>query len=186
LAGISADRLASPLITRYTRRPSITVESKLSLRRLQITPARKPRTECCCQLVAFINASRVVPLGERNISIAVDCFVPARLGSGLDSFLHECFEFDRLRSGREGVAVRFLEDFAIWIPLRLERPLGPHHRSPAVAVRRAGHVRAKAVGRRTRASSAPFAQQCQSNLYYFVAHSGASLSSAFGRLTKKV
>jgi hypothetical protein len=37
------------------------------------TPAKKPRTECCCQSVAFMIAAIVVPLGSCNIFSTVDC-----------------------------------------------------------------------------------------------------------------
>src|SRR5882757_7339852 len=39
-------------------------------------PARKPRTECCCQPVVFIIAAIVAPLGDRSIVITRDCFEP--------------------------------------------------------------------------------------------------------------
>src|SRR5260221_473269 len=53
----------SPVATRYTRVPSTFFEPSLSLRRLRTTPARKPRTECCCQPVACIMAAIVGPGG---------------------------------------------------------------------------------------------------------------------------
>jgi hypothetical protein len=49
--------------------------------------ARKPRTECCCQPVAFISPSIVVPRGERSIAIAADCFVPTRVVLCADPFV---------------------------------------------------------------------------------------------------
>lgn len=147
----------------------MTVEAKLSLRRLRTTPARKPRTECCCQLVAFINASRVVPPGERNISIAVDCFVSARLGGWSAGFLAKFFEPARLRGERVGAAVRFLEDLIIWIYLRLARPPGPHHRSPAEAIRPAGRSQS-VLTRLVDGSTALIVQKGQSILDHFIAH----------------
>src|SRR5665213_271777 len=55
------------------RLPSII--SELSLRRsfFCTTPAKNPRTECCCQPVAFITATIVVPVGERSISTICAC-----------------------------------------------------------------------------------------------------------------
>ena len=38
------------------------------------TPAKKPRTECCCQSVAFIIAAIVVPFGSFSIVSTADCF----------------------------------------------------------------------------------------------------------------
>src|SRR5258706_1590877 len=37
------------------------------------TPAKKPRTECCCQSVAFMIAAIVVPLGSCSIFSTTDC-----------------------------------------------------------------------------------------------------------------
>lgn len=38
---------------------------------LRTTPARAPRTECCCQLVVFINASSVVPPAGKSFEKAI-------------------------------------------------------------------------------------------------------------------
>ena len=38
-------------------------------------PARKPRTECCCQSVTFIIAAIVAPLGVRSIATIRACLV---------------------------------------------------------------------------------------------------------------
>lgn len=40
---------------------------------LRMTPARKPRTECCCQPVACIIAATVAPAGDRNMAITRAC-----------------------------------------------------------------------------------------------------------------
>src|SRR5580704_8689249 len=37
------------------------------------TPAKKPRTECCCQSVAFMIAAIVVPFGSYSIFSTIDC-----------------------------------------------------------------------------------------------------------------
>jgi hypothetical protein len=37
------------------------------------TPAKKPRTECCCQLIAFMIAAIVVPFGSYSIFSTADC-----------------------------------------------------------------------------------------------------------------
>jgi hypothetical protein len=39
-----------------------------------MTPAKNPRTECCCQSVAFIIAAIVVPLGWRSNARTASCF----------------------------------------------------------------------------------------------------------------
>src|SRR5258708_3902401 len=46
-------------------------------------PARKPRTECCCQSVAVMIAAIVAPAGVRSIATIRLCFVSAR-GADLD------------------------------------------------------------------------------------------------------
>src|SRR5882672_1455578 len=66
----------SPPVTRYTRSPSTFLDPSFSLRRLRTTPARKPRTECCCQPVAFIIASIVAPAGDFSIAITLSCLEP--------------------------------------------------------------------------------------------------------------
>src|SRR5256886_6198644 len=64
----------SPVATRYTRVPSTFFEVSFSLRRLRTTPARKPRTECCCQPVACIIAAIVAPAGDLSIERTCACF----------------------------------------------------------------------------------------------------------------
>src|SRR5262245_49300428 len=58
------------------RLPSTFFEPSFSLSLLRTTPARKPRTECCCQPVAFIIAAMVAPAGDSSIAITRDCFDP--------------------------------------------------------------------------------------------------------------
>src|SRR5258707_15817703 len=57
--------------------PSTFFDPSFSLRRLRTAPARNPRTDCCCQPVAFIIAAIVAPPGDRNIVITRNCFEPA-------------------------------------------------------------------------------------------------------------
>jgi hypothetical protein len=49
---------------------------KRELEALAYTPARNPRTECCCQPVACMIAAIVVPEGDCNIARTRDCLVP--------------------------------------------------------------------------------------------------------------
>src|SRR6266513_6420528 len=56
--------------------PSTFCDPSFSLRRLRTTPVRKPRTECCCQPVAFIIAAIVAPVGDCSIAMTRDCFEP--------------------------------------------------------------------------------------------------------------
>lgn len=41
---------------------------------MRTTPAKKPRTECCCQPVAFVIAAMVTPAGARSIASTRACF----------------------------------------------------------------------------------------------------------------
>src|SRR6266852_2333837 len=56
------------------RRPSTFSETRLRSSFFLTTPAKKPRTECCCQSVAFMIAAIVVPLGSCSIFSTADCF----------------------------------------------------------------------------------------------------------------
>src|SRR6516162_11874404 len=47
---------------------------------LRTTPAKKPRTECSCQPVAFMMAAIVAPLGCPSRLRTASCLVPLRLG----------------------------------------------------------------------------------------------------------
>src|SRR5215472_11049334 len=49
---------------RYRRSPSVFSESSASWSFLRTTPAKNPRTECCCQPVAFMIAAMVAPSGR--------------------------------------------------------------------------------------------------------------------------
>src|ERR1700691_1120307 len=55
-------------------------DTRLSLRFFLTTPAKNPRTECCCQSVAFMIAAMVVPFGCRSIPSTVPCLDAAPVG----------------------------------------------------------------------------------------------------------
>src|SRR6202022_4463486 len=55
------------------RWPASFSETRLRSSFFLTTPAKKPRTECCCQSVAFMIAAIVAPLGSCNIFSTVDC-----------------------------------------------------------------------------------------------------------------
>src|SRR5262249_25422092 len=46
---------------------------------LRTTPAKKPRTECCCQRVTRIMAAIVAPSGRPSMASTRACFDPGRL-----------------------------------------------------------------------------------------------------------
>src|ERR1700738_5282058 len=54
------------------RWPSTFAETRLRPSFFLTTPAKKPRTECCCQSVAFMIAAIVVPLGSCSIFSTAD------------------------------------------------------------------------------------------------------------------
>src|ERR1700677_2398859 len=89
-------------------------ELSFSLRRLRTTPARKPRTECCCQPVAFVIASIVAPAGDLSIAMTCDCLEPDFRCSGLRSFWL-CVAVFVAAMTAVVATVRFLADFDIGI-----------------------------------------------------------------------
>src|SRR5215218_1501 len=78
-------------LIRYTR--PLSVGSEISLRPsfLRTTPARKPRTECCCHSVAVMIAAIVAPAGVRSIARMRACLVSGRV----EVFGNECADRER-------------------------------------------------------------------------------------------
>src|SRR5260221_10999652 len=74
---------ALPSLMRYTRPLSVCSETRLRPSFLRTTPARKPRTECCCHSVAATREAIVAPAGVRSIAMMRSCLVWA-LATGLD------------------------------------------------------------------------------------------------------
>src|SRR5262245_4616015 len=99
------------------RVPSTFFDPSFSLRRLRTTPARKPRTECCCQPVTSIIEAIVAPAGDCSIAITRDCFefgsIELLLGSTTD-----CCEHFETNTGATEAAGNFFAGFDIEI-LRL-------------------------------------------------------------------
>jgi hypothetical protein len=79
-----------------------------------MTPARKPRTECCCQSVASIKLGIVAPASDRNMAIARDCFVSECAFAGLVGFLL-AGRFFETAEGALRPDWRFFMDFGIEI-----------------------------------------------------------------------
>src|SRR6266849_7972790 len=70
---------------------------------LRTTPAKKPRTECCCQPVAFMIAAIVVPFGSYSIFSTADCLDDEDAGDFADAAfvaaaLVAAVGFDRART----------------------------------------------------------------------------------------
>src|SRR5712672_636638 len=55
------------------RSSPVFLETRFSLSFFLTTPAKKPRTECCCQSVAFMMAAIVVPFGCRSSPSTASC-----------------------------------------------------------------------------------------------------------------
>src|SRR5258706_8561721 len=64
---------------------SVCSETKLSPSFLRTTPARKPRTECCCQSVAVMSVAIVAPAGVRSIAMMRACLVLGRAADRNDA-----------------------------------------------------------------------------------------------------
>src|SRR5271168_2897006 len=117
------------------RSPSVFLDSSVRPSFLRTTPAKKPRTECCCQLVAFIIAVIVAPVGARSMAMTRDCFEPVLI-LGLRA---TCWEGLIIGTGvTDGAAGRFLADFDIEILHSAHCGVAPHHRSPTSAIEPAG------------------------------------------------
>src|SRR5215467_1451100 len=79
MLGFGFDLIGFPAATRYMRSPSAFSDVSVKPSFLRTTPAKKPRTECCCHPVAFMIAAIVVPLGCLSSPRTVSCLVPPRL-----------------------------------------------------------------------------------------------------------
>src|ERR1700682_5012548 len=76
-------------------------DTRFSLSFFFTTPAKKPRTECCCQSVTFMIAAIVVPFGCRSIESTASCLEDEGRGAFADpSFVaaapDAALDFDRL------------------------------------------------------------------------------------------
>src|SRR6478735_3267314 len=94
------------------RLSSTFLDRSLSFSFLRTTPAKNPRTECCCQSVSFIIPEIVAPVGDCNMAMTRACFDTALsdldglTAAGLDTF--EVFVRFALDFGK-----RFIADFVI-------------------------------------------------------------------------
>src|SRR5437588_10133699 len=78
MLGLRFDLVGFATATQYMRSPSTFSEVSVRPSFLRTTPAKNPRTECCCQPVAFMMAAIVVPLGCLSSPRTVSCLVPPR------------------------------------------------------------------------------------------------------------
>src|SRR5262245_21436866 len=80
-----------PAGMRYRRSPSAFSDSSVSLSFLRTTPAKNPRTECCCDPVAFMIAAMVAPLGWLSRASTAACLELARVVGTRPGFLAAAF-----------------------------------------------------------------------------------------------
>src|SRR6266550_3321857 len=93
--------------------PSSFFDPSFSLRRLRTTPARNPRTECCCQPVAFIIAAIVAPAGDCSSAMTWDCLVPGSAFGGFTTPLANGTRAVAAPGDADDAAARFFADFDI-------------------------------------------------------------------------
>src|SRR5438309_8837862 len=79
MLGVGLDLVGFPAATRYIRSPSALSDVNVKPSLLRTTPAKKPRTECCCHPVAFMMAAIVVPWGCLSRASTASCLVPPRV-----------------------------------------------------------------------------------------------------------
>jgi hypothetical protein len=79
MLGFGFDLVGLSAATRYMRSPSAFSDVSVKPSFLRTTPAKKPRTECCCHPVAFMIAVIVAPLGCLSNPRTASCFVPPRV-----------------------------------------------------------------------------------------------------------
>src|SRR5215813_1406619 len=107
------------------RSPSTFLDPSFSLKRLRTTPARKPRTECCCQPVAFIIASIVAPAGDSSIAITQSCLEPGSLFGRFALLAADCAGLATATGVADRAIARFFADFDI----EILRSVGGGHRA---------------------------------------------------------
>src|SRR5258705_10161654 len=107
-------------LMRYTRPLSVCSETRLRPSFLRTIPARKPRTECCCQSVAAMIAAIVAPAGVRSIAMMRACLVLGRVGD-LDAASTDCGARSRpALSRRRGTSVRTADVAPRWLSQHFE------------------------------------------------------------------
>src|SRR6266436_7080046 len=79
MLGFAFDLVGFSAATRYMRSPSAFSDVSVKPSLFRTTPAKKPRTECCCHPVAFMIAAIVAPLGCLSSPRTVSCLLPARV-----------------------------------------------------------------------------------------------------------
>src|SRR5258706_9899318 len=94
------------------RWPSSFSETRLRSSFFFTTPARKPRTECCCQSVAFMIALMVVPFGSYSIFSTADRLDDEDAGDFDDAAFEAAALIAAVGFGRGGTVVLAVGFFA--------------------------------------------------------------------------
>src|SRR5258705_1295233 len=157
---------------RYTRPLSLASETRLRPSFLRTTPARKPRTECCCHCVAVMIGAVVAPAGFRSIARMRACLVSGRV----EVFGDECADRERgldllvvRAAGRvETLYLAFDLDFVMGSSEVMRRH-PPHHLGPAQAKPGRARPRSAHSPLQSHRSNAPIKPVSQSNLSNIVA-----------------
>src|SRR6202048_1532986 len=153
---------------RYTRPLSVCSETRLSPSFLRTTPARKPRTECCCHSVAVTIDAIVAPVGVRSIAMMRACLVAGRAADFDDAGVGRLRDLDLL-DFREAERVA-----ALVVDLGLVMGSSEVHATPTAAppgqVTGQGHTQTRASAAPSHHSNAPITPESQSFLSKIVAH----------------
>ena len=142
---------------------------------MRMTPARKPRTECCYQPVAVMMAAIVVPARSRSIATTCAFLVPARvLGGAPEAAPTGTGRFDDLRlavlTGRERVTVLSLDFVLVMGSSRgLRDAIRRTTSAPPRQITRRGSAQKRASAASSQHSNARFAEECQSILSNMIA-----------------
>src|SRR5947207_5530824 len=144
---------------------SVCSETRFKPSFLRTTPAKKPRTECCCHSVAVMIAAIVAPAGVRSIARMRACLVSGRA----EVFGDECADRER---GLDLLVTRAAErvealDFDLDLVMgssEVMRRHPPHHLSPARAKPRQGKTPKRAFATSSYHSNSPIRPVSQSNL----------------------
>src|SRR6516165_11755175 len=138
-----------------------------------MTPARKPRTECCCQPVAAMMAAIVVPARSRSIATTCAFLVPARVLGAPEAVPTGTGRFDDLRLivfGRARV-MAFGLDLVLVMGASggLRDAIRRTTSAPPRQVTRRGPAQKRASAASIHHSNARFAEECQSILSNMIA-----------------
>src|ERR1022692_3597653 len=136
-----------------------------------MTPARKPRTECCCHSVAVMMAAIVVPAGARSIAMMRACLVSVRTADFDDAAADRARDLPLLifRAAERVATLVFDLDLVMGSSEVGATPSAapPQPRLGKLAGR--GRTRSAPSVARSRYSNAPFKHESQSILSKIVA-----------------